>query len=174
MQSGRQPTEVVQLSSLVGNLLRARGATGDLGTEGVDAFPMTLLHFRRTFVEKLFAVHGKAERLKQDGHLLGRDARHYADIHVLAGRDEVLAMLPSDEYRAIRKDYDTNSRAFFAKSYRPPDGLRFAHSDALFPPDDLRALIEPDYERECERLFFRPHPPFADVLERLEGLRKLL
>ncbi|MSV29013.1 MAG: hypothetical protein EXQ52_09755 [Bryobacterales bacterium] len=29
---------------------------------------MRLLHFRRTFVEKMFAIHGKVELLKRDGH----------------------------------------------------------------------------------------------------------
>lgn len=117
VQSDREPTAEVQISSLVSDLLRARGAVADLAdVDGVDAFPMTLLHFRRTFVEKLFAIHGKVERLKADGHPLGRDARHYADIHVLAGRDEVLEMLRSDEYAEIRRDYDANSRAFFPRA----------------------------------------------------------
>ena len=175
IQSGKQPTENVEISSFVADLLHRREATGDLAdVDGIDPFTMTLLHFRRTFVEKLFALHGKIERLKTDGHQLGRDARHYADIHVLAATDEVLTMLTSDEYAAIKSDYDANSRAFFPKSYRPPDGLTFANSDALFPPDDLRARIEPDYERECSRLFFRPHPPFADVLNRLRDLKSLL
>jgi hypothetical protein len=175
VQSGRQPTAEVEISSLVSDLLRVRGAVGDLGgVDGLEPFPMTLLHFRRTFVEKLFAIHGKVERLKADGHPLGRDARHYADIHVLAGRDEVLEMLRSEEYAEIRRDYDANSRAFFPKSYRPPEGLRFDQSDALFPPAHVRELIELDYERECARLFFRPHPPFSDVLARLETIRELL
>ncbi len=155
-------------------LLQERGVVEDLGVDGLDPFPMTVLHFRRTFIEKLFAIHGKVERLKQDGHPLGRDARHYADIHVLAGRHEVQTMLRSNEYQAIREDYDAVSREHFPKSYRPPDDLRFANSDALFPPEDLRGLIEPDYEVECQRLFFRPHPPFGEVLTRLEGLKELL
>ena len=174
MQSGEQPTAAVPISSIVGDLLSARGVVADLGVEGLDPFLMTLLHFRRTFVEKLFAIHGKIERLKQDGHPLGRDARHYADIHVLAGRPEVLAMLRSQEYAAIRADYDAKSRLFFPAGHRPPEGLRFAASDALFPSDELRARIEPDYELECQRLFFRPHPPFDAVLERLQGIRDLL
>ena len=37
-------------------------------------FDMTLLHFRRTFVEKMFALHGKVMRLLEDGHALERDA----------------------------------------------------------------------------------------------------
>lgn len=174
VQSGEQPTVTVPISSIVGDLLDARGVASDLGVEGLDPFAMTLLHFRRTFVEKLFAIHGKIERLKADGHPLGRDARHYADIHVLAGQSQVLAMLRSDEYALICADYDEKSRAFFPAGHRPPEGLRFAASDALFPSDELRAQIEPDYERECQRLFFRPHPPFEAVLERLLSIRDLL
>lgn len=41
---------------------------------------MRLLHFRRTFVEKMFAVHGKVELLKRDGQPLGSYARHYYDM----------------------------------------------------------------------------------------------
>ena len=174
VQSGDQPTEVVQISSIVGRMLTARGVAEELGVEGLAPFAMTLLHFRRTFVEKLFAIHGKVERLKLEGHPLGRDVRHYADLHVLAGRPEVLEMLGSKEYELIRLDYDEKSRAYFPKSYRPPEGLRFAASDALFPPAELRAQIEPGYKAECRRLFFRPHPPFAEVLERLAGIRHLL
>jgi hypothetical protein len=175
IQSGKQPAQDVEISSFVADLLRKRGATETLDdVDGLEPFTMTLLHFRRTFVEKLFALHGKVERLKAEGHPLGRDARHYADIHVLAATDAVLAMLRCDEYAEIKADYDANSRAFFLKSYRPPGGLTFAASDALFPTDELRATIEADYERECARLFFRPHPPFDDVLARLVDLRALL
>lgn len=174
IQSGKQPTARVKISSIVGELLIARGAADELDVEGVEPFEMDLLHFRRTFVEKLFAIHGKVERLKQDGVPLGRDVRHYADLHVLAGRPEVIEMLESDEYEAIRLDYDEKSRTYFPNSYRPPPDLRFTSSNALFPPDELRAQIEPGYEEECQRLFFRPYPNFGEVLERFTEIRDLL
>ena len=174
VQSGQHPTERRPISSLVGAMLVERGVAGELGVEGLGPFEMELLHFRRTFVEKLFAIHGKIERLKSEGHPLDRDARHYADLFVLGGRQEVVEMLEGEEYELIRLDYDEKSRAFFPKSYRPPVDLRFAESDALFPDDALRAIIEPVYEAECERLFFRPHPPFEEVLARFEELRPLL
>jgi hypothetical protein len=63
---------------------------------------MRLLHFRRTFVEKMFAIHGKVELLKRDGRALGSYARHYYDLYCLAARDEVIAMLKSAEYAAIK------------------------------------------------------------------------
>lgn len=174
VQSGQHPTERRPISSLVGAMLVERGVAGGLQVEGLEPFDMELLHFRRTFVEKLFAIHGKIERLKSEAHPLGRDVRHYADLFVLAGRQEVVDMLGSQEYELIRVDYDEKSRAYFPKSYRPPVELRFGSSDALFPDDELRASIEPVYEEECQRLFFRPHPSFADVLARFERLRLLL
>lgn len=174
IQSGKQPTARVEISSIVGDLLIARGAAGELDVEGIEPFEMDLLHFRRTFVEKLFAIHGKVERLEKEGAPLGRDVRHYADLYVLAGRPEVVAMLESEEYEAIRLDYDEKSRTYFRDSYRPPPDLRFASSNALFPSDELRARIEPGYEEECQRLFFRPHPSFSKVLERFTEIRGLL
>lgn len=174
IQSGDQPTATVPVSSIVGRMLIQRGVADGLGVDGLQPFPMALLHYRRTFVEKLFAIHGKVERLKQEGHPLGRDVRHYADLYVLAGQAEVLQMLESPEYGDIKADYDAKSRTYFPNSYRPPDGLRFDRSPALFPTNELCAAIEPVYEDECRRLFFRPHPPFAEVLERFESIRHLI
>lgn len=174
IQSGKQPTARVKISSIVGDLLIARGAADELDIEGIEPFEMELLHFRRTFVEKLFAIHGKVERLEKEGVSLGRDVRHYADLYVLAGRPEVIAMLESEEHEAIKGDYDEKSRAYFPNSYRPPPDLRFTNSNALFPSDELRAQIEPGYEEECRRLFFRSHPRFGKVLERFTEIRDLL
>jgi hypothetical protein len=173
IQSGRQPTEEVPLNSIVAEFVVAEGQAGL--ADDLAPFPMTLLHFRRTFVEKLFTIHAKVERLKADGHALGRDARHYADLHALAARSEVEAMLASDEYEELKADYDRNSRLYYPESYRPPDGMSFAASDALFPPPELRDQIEPDYLRECRLLFAeRPFPSFDEVVGQLERLRPLL
>ena len=94
---------------------------------------MRLLHFRRTFVEKLFAIHARVEQFKRDGQPVGSYARHYYDLFELAGQPEVVAMLRSDEYAAIKTDYDAVSRAHFASRYVAPPAMRFAESDALFP-----------------------------------------
>jgi hypothetical protein len=174
IQSGDQPTVTVPISSIVGRMLIDRGVADELGVDGLRPFPMDLLHFRRTFVEKLFAIHGKVERLKREDHALGRDVRHYADLYVLAGKQEVRKMLASREYEEIKADYDAKSRTYFPDSYRPPDGLRFDRSDALFPNDDLRAVIESGYDEECSRLFYRSFPPFQAVIERMTEIRGLL
>lgn len=116
IQSGKQPTARVEISSIVGELLISREVADELDLEGAEPFEMTLLHFRRTFVEKLFAIHGKVEQLEKEDNPLGRDVRHYADLHVLAGRPEVMAMLESDEYEAIKVDYDEKSQIYFRRA----------------------------------------------------------
>jgi hypothetical protein len=130
--SGREPTSVVDLGSYVGQFLEETGAS--LGAEDERRFPLRLLHFRRTFVEKMFAIHAKVELLKRDGQPIGTYARHYYDLSQLAGQAEVVAMLKSAEYAAIKADYDQISRSHFSRSYFCPEDMSFAKSDALFPP----------------------------------------
>ena len=73
-QAGANRPPLVELSSYVGQFLRQRGLS--MGADDESAFSMRLLHFRRTFVEKMFAIHGKVELLTQ-GKALGSYARHY-------------------------------------------------------------------------------------------------
>lgn len=173
IQSGREPVEVRPISSLLAQHLVKQGQA-DIA-EDVVAFEMRVLHFRRTFVEKMFALHGKVTRFVQGGDRLARDARHYADLYVLAGRTEVREMLAAAEYETIRRDYDEKSRRFFKNSYLPPDDLRFHASPALFPDDALRRELRADYDRDVGVLFFRgSFPPFDAVLARFEEIRALL
>jgi hypothetical protein len=136
--------------------------------------PRALLHFRRTFVEKMFAIHGKIELLKRDGQPLGGYARHYYDIFQLSQQPEVLAMLQSDEYGAIKQDYDQISRKYFARSYFCPEGMSFANSDALFSPEALSKLIGGEYEKQCRVLCYGSYPAWSDVRQRFTQIRKLL
>jgi hypothetical protein len=170
--SGREPTERVLLQSYVGQFLSETGT--NLGAEDEGAFEMRLLHFRRTFVEKMFAIHGKVEALKSTGQPLGSYARHYYDLYCLAQRPEVLAMLRSAEYTAIKTDYDRISTASFPRSYAPPPDMSFANSDALFPHAALRAVIAADFNAQCRVLCFGPPPTWDDVEARFADIRSLL
>jgi len=153
------------------------GATANVHAQADDVrgFEMTLLHYRRTFVEKMFAIHGKVQRLLDEEHPLGRDARHYPDLFALAGTEAVRNMLASEEYEEIRLDYDRTSRKFFESIYRPPERLSFRDSPALFPDQVLRARLEPDYDDQCRLLFSDGnYPTFTEVLVRFAELRELL
>lgn len=84
----------VELHSYLSEFLTGRGLS--LGAEDEGGFTMRLLHFRRMFVEKLFAIHGKVELLKREDRPLGSYARHYYDLFRLAGQPEVPSMLASE------------------------------------------------------------------------------
>jgi|SRR5579872_598332 len=170
--SGREPTVTVELRSYLSAFLAERGMSLEAEDEG--GFPMRLLHFRRTFVEKLFAIHGKVELFKRDGHPVGSYARHYYDLFELSSRAEVPEMLRSDEYAAIKADYDTISRTHFARSYFAPADMRFAASDALFPAGDLARALGLEYEAQCRQLCLGPYPSWAEVRARFDELRDLL
>ena len=170
--SGREPTERIRLQSYVGQYLQETGVR--LGADDEGPFEMRLLHFRRTFVEKMFAIHGKVDAYQKTGREIGGYARHYYDLFCLAERAEVPAMLRSEEYATIKADYDRISREYFDKSYVPPPGMSFAKSDALFPPAELGAVLAAEFEKQCRVLCFGPFPTWEQVQARLEGVRDLL
>ena len=170
--SGRAPTAVVELRSFLSQFITETGVS--LGAEDESGFTLRLLHFRRTFVEKMFAIHAKVELFKREQRPIGSYARHYYDLFQLAAQSEVRDMLRSDEYAAIKNDYDQVSRTHFPKSYFHPDGMSFAKSEALFPPPELAAIIGPEYERQCKSLCYGPFPSWAEVQARLLELREHL
>lgn len=170
--SGREPTAIVELQSYLSQFLRETGVF--LNTEDEGPFPMRVLHFRRTFVEKMFAIHSKVELLKRETTPLGSYARHYYDLFQLAAQEEVIAMLKSPEYAAIKADYDRISREHFPKSYFYPANMQFANSDALFPPPELSATIKAEYEAQCKQLCYGPYPSFPRVQSRFAAIREML
>ncbi len=170
--SGREPTQLIQLRSYIGQFLADTGVT--LGAEDEGSFPFRLLHFRRTFVEKMFAIHSKVELLKRDGRPIGSYARHYYDLYQLSQHPEVRAMLQSDEYATIKADYDQISRTYFPNSYFHPEGMRFAVSDALFPTGELATQIAIEFDDQCRLLCYGTAPTWNAVQERLLQLRELL
>jgi hypothetical protein len=170
--SGREPTAVVRLRSYLGQFLEETKTS--FGADDEGPFSLRLLHFRRTFVEKMFAIHGKVQLLKRDKTPLGTYARHYYDLFQLAGQAEVITMLKSGEYAALKKDYDEISRTHFEKSYFYPEGMSFAKSDALFPPPELAKTISAEYEAQCELLCYGPYPSWEEVQTRLLEIQDLL
>ena len=170
--SGREPTESVKLQSYVGKFLNETGIS--LGAEDENSFEMRLLHFRRTFVEKLFAIHSKVEKFKQTGIGIGGYARHYYDLFCLAERQEVLKMLSSSEYETIKVDYDKVSRKHFEASYIPPPDMNFAKSDAIFPKGNLEMALAAEFDKQCQILCFGEFPTWRQVQEQLIELRELL
>lgn len=170
--SGREPTADLSLRSYLGQFLQETGVT--LGADDEHPFTMRLLHFRRTFVEKLFAIHAKVEILKRDGRPIGAYARHYYDLYQLSSQPNVLEMLASPEYDVIKNDYDCISRAHFERDYFHPQRMSFANSDALFPPSSIAAAIAQDYDEQCRMLCYGAFPSWREVQKRFAQLRPSL
>jgi len=170
--SGREPTADMPLRSNLSQFLQETGVT--LGADDEQTFTMRLLHFRRTFVEKMFAIHAKVEILKRDGRPIGSYARHYYDLYQLSLTPEVPAMLASPEYATIKDDYDRISRRHFERDYFHPEGMSFARSDALFPPTLIAEAIGRDYQEQCRMLCYGTFPSWPDVQARFEELRPSL
>ena len=170
--SGREPTSVRTLRSYVAQFLDETDTS--LEAEDESGFELRLLHFRRTFVEKLFAIHAKVELLKRDNASLGGYARHYYDLFQLAQQGEVVDMLKSAEYGEIKTDYDQISRKHFTRDYICPESMSFANSEAIFPPKELSSRLGPEYEKQCNMLCFGPYPTWDEVLGCFESNRSLL
>jgi hypothetical protein len=170
--SGREPSVTVELRSYLAQYLQDQKQS--LGAEDEGQFSFRLLHFRRTFVEKMFAIHSKVELFKRDKQPLGSYARHYYDLFQLSGHPEVTNMLRSAEYAEIKTDYDRVSRAHFPRSYFFPEGMSFAHSDALFPPPELAPVIGHEYEAQCRMLCYGAYPSWDNIQARFLDLREIL
>ena len=66
------------------------------------------------------------------------------------------------------------SEASFARDYFEPKGMSFSQSDALFPPQSIRASLAADYNAQCAVLCFGPFPTFEEVGKALQDIRSLL
>ncbi len=170
--AGTEPCEVRQLSSLAAEYATIAGIA-DIATD-TESFEMRLLHFRRTFVEKLFALHSYIVRWRESGDFAERNVRHYADLHALALTPEVVKMVKSDEYSHLKSDYDTRSSNPVRRDYRRPEALSFASSEAFYPHEDMRSFLNPIYDAQCRMLFNGPYPSFDSVLGCFEELRGYL
>ena len=170
--SGREPRVNRTLESYLAEFLRVESKS--LDCEDESGFQIPVLHFRRTFVEKMFAIHGKVEQFKNGPNWIRGYARHYYDLYQLAGTGDVIEMLRTDEYDQIKADYDRISREHFPKGYFAPDDMRFSNSDALFPNAELSAKLKVQYEQQCQVLCYGSYPSWEDVLDAFGKLKALI
>lgn len=173
IQSADQPTESRQLSSLIGEMLDARNV--DSGTDDRLPFEMRLLHFRRTFVEKLFTLHSRVKKVITQGKDLGRDARHYYDLAMLLDQPQTRAMLASEEFKEICGQYRDLTAKFYPGQVKLlPEGMDLSESPALFPSAELKRMLSEAYTREADTLCYGPYPNFDEILEGFEDIRTFL
>lgn len=172
IQSGTFPTETRPIQSMLAEKLIQAGIV----TEQEDGRPfnVSLLHFRRTFVEKMFAIHDKVARsLLQEGRGLGGYARHYYDLSQLIQTNEVREMLASPEYVQIVEDYHRVTSKFYPRQVFPAR-LELGHSPALFPDKEILPSLKGTYDEQCNILCYSSYPSFEEVLGMFEEIRPFL
>lgn len=170
--SGREPVARVALRSSLAEYLSRAGI--EIGSPDTEPFEMRLLHFRRTFVEKLFAIDHAVTSMRATGFPIGPLARHYFDLHALAARPEVHAMLRGSEYREILRDCIEIDRRFYRRPARDAGSWSFRTSPALFPGVELGSALGAEYESQCRILCFGAFPSWREVLARFEEVRRWL
>ena len=169
IQSGDYPVEERRLQSLLAEALDQQGVLS--GAEDQAPFQMNLLHFRRTFVEKLYTIHDRVERLaKRERISIGSYARHYYDLFRLLQTPEVRGMLRTPEFAEFAADYRLLTRRWYP-AQALPSLMELSTSSALFPDATLRSHLADDYQTQCRRLCYGSFPAFEEVLGAFESIR---
>lgn len=171
-RSGSYPITSVRLSSYISDFLTE--TKNSLEAEDELPFSMNLLHFKRTFVEKLFAIHSKVMRFKDTGKSIGTYARHYYDLFQLAKEPDVREMIEDESYQKIKEDCASISRTHFPHQSDPPIDLMFSSSPALFPTQDIRNNIAKEYQQQCQTLCYGSFPSWEEVEACFEEIREKL
>jgi hypothetical protein len=170
--SGREPIARVPIRSLLAEYIDE--ARLEIGSPDCETFVMQLLHYRRTFVEKLFAIHAAVEERRYPGEPIGPLARHYFDLMLLADQPEVEEMLRGPEYHAIVRDCLDIDHRYYGRPKHDESAWSFRESAALFPSEELSESLRRDYESQCAVLCFGAYPPWKEVIARFESLRHWL
>ncbi len=170
IRGGAHPTEQRRIESILGSVLDAV----EPGHDELAPFEMTVLHARRTLVEKLAALH-TACSLWEEGRqtALQRQSRHLYDVYYLLGDEQIAAFVGSGEYRSLVQEIDEFARKYFERDHRTPPDMTFEHSLALSPTGELLAAIQDDYERSSF-LFYGEAPSLETIYERIKAARPRL
>lgn len=169
VRGGSHPHATVRIVPLIAESLPA-----DLVApyDDLRPFEVEALHPSRTFVEKLFAVHGLAAALAGDPErpVRGTEARHFYDLYFLADPtvSNALTALQTETYQDLVIDCQRVSSQWFPeRSTTVPEG-GFRNSPALVD-DDIASRIAGPFERTMEELCYpnAVKPTFKQVRQRL-------
>jgi len=135
--------------------------------QDLKTFDLDLQDTRRTFVEKLFAIHAAYTT-----NYCANKMRHYYDVSRLCEVEEIQAFVGTDEYRTCVNDVRALSVESFPDQAVPPQGS-LASLPALRPPDAAFKTLEKNYKNEADIFFSKP-PTLREIFTTIEGLRPAL
>lgn len=125
--------------------------------EDLHPFHIELQDVKRTFVEKLFAIHGAYSENR-----CANQTRHYYDVFKLCGLSEIRECAGTEKYRECVKDVKQICERMFPKQ-AVPQTESFSESPAFKPDATGLKELEGNYKLEAD-LFFGSQPPLSDVL----------
>ncbi|MGE3680642.1 MAG: nucleotidyl transferase AbiEii/AbiGii toxin family protein [Bdellovibrionales bacterium] len=158
-RGGEQPNELRPIQSYLGKQLVEAGA-GDLA-EDVLPFEVPVLDIRRTFVEKLFAIHSAFTNGEVKKYF-----RHYYDVYKLLGIDTVHEFVGKPEFEELKTHVAEMCREF--PNTRIPAGLDFSRSMAFkSEPALIKTLAEA--LKEQRGLFFTEPPTADEIMQRISA-----
>lgn len=171
-RSGTFPVDVCKLSSYISQFLQA--SNDSLGAEDETSFEMLVLHYRRTFVEKLFAIHTAIINFENQKQPVGNQIRHYYDIYCLLQTADVQNMLKTKEYQDIKEDVSIIGQSSFHQAIIDlPQGLNFSQSPAFNLHSDTEEEISKLYQNQLGRLCYGICPPWDAIQEMIHCFKNV-
>jgi hypothetical protein len=173
VRGGPQPREVITVAPLLIDGISPADASG---WEDLQPFEVDALHPGRTFVEKLFAVHGLALALIADParQVKGTEARHFYDLYFLCDKKACPALNLLEDpavYGDLLSDCERISARWFPAraATRPSGGFR---ASPAFGDDAIARRIGPAFGRTMDQLCYpdAERPSFDEVRARLRAL----
>lgn len=149
------------IRSVVAEYAKEKGQ--DSLAEDLRGFEIELQDLRRTFVEKLFAIHAAYTK-----ELANNRMRHYYDLSRLCGLPEIESYVGTDAYRMCVADVKRICQESFADQ-AVPDGDSFKDSPA-FKMTETFFELERNYKREAE-IFFSEPPTLKAIFGEIEKVQ---
>lgn len=169
-RSGDYPIVSCSISSYVSQFLQQKQET--LGTEDEMPFTMPVLHYKRTFVEKIFAIHSAIVQLEQHQKSIATQVRHYYDLYCLLGQEDIQNMLKTVEFQEIKEDVFRISKSAFSLDIDTlPENLDFSQSLAFTLSAKIENEVKKSYTKQMQQLCYGKCPSWEDVKKTLSDIK---
>ena len=160
-RGGDSPQTTASIQSYLGKEITKVG--GINGYADVQSFSVPVLDPKRTFVEKLFAIHSAHANGQLEKYV-----RHYYDVHKLLGEKAIQEFVGTSEYDELKRHVASVSEQFF-KTVAPED-LDLKRSPAFLKTPELVAEIDRSLTAQAG-LYFSAIPSADEILSRLSQVR---
>jgi hypothetical protein len=174
VRGGPDPNERMHVQSFIAEYALAKGGATIDEFDELRTVEISCLRPERTLVEKLSALHQLATKCVGGEQIkIGTSMRHYYDIAMLLGNNEILDRIQQGSVAAIATDVDARSAAAgWAYTARPPGG--YADSPAFSRAFLSREDASKAYSAALELVIGGPRPTLDAVIERVRTVAGLL